>query len=85
MVGLRWTALLAQQVFRSCFPYFCAMALDTALDLVSAIATLVVVVIMMLVLQTRHSGGLRFTAAQKVTVVVAAAVGLLATGLALLL
>jgi hypothetical protein len=60
------------------------MTLDTALRAVSALAQLVVLVVAVLALQTRHAGTMHVTTRQKVTVVCAAGVGLLAGGLALL-
>lgn len=63
---------------------YCArMTLDTALRAVSAAAMLVVVVVGVLVLQTRHEGRLQVTATQKIVGIGAAAVGLMATALAL--
>jgi hypothetical protein len=51
------------------------MTLDTALRAVSALAQLVVLVVAVLALQTRHAGTMHVTTRQKVTVVCAAGRG----------
>ncbi len=60
------------------------MTADTALRALSAIALLVVVIVGVLALQTRHAGTMHVTTVQKAVAICAAVVGLLAGALALL-